>query len=252
VVKVAALVAVVALPERAPVKVVAVRLAVVESYNSPPSVLAARLPVAESYTATKLVASVESTTVTVEARVAKSIVMELGTSASDMEAQVRFPLAAIVVAKVLAPQSDGLAARAVAVSAFPVSAPINVVAVRALVVALYVRPASVAGARDPVAEVPSATNVVVSPPASAKVTVPALPETDVWSPVLVPEMEEAPAPIVRTEVLATLPASVTVPVLTVRPVVRVALVTLPAVSPLAVPVKFVATPEEGVPSAPPE
>src|SRR4051812_37773718 len=65
-------------------------------------------------------------------------------------------------------------------------------------------------------------------------------------------MEEAPAPIVRTEVLAALPVSVTVPVFTVRPVVRVALVTEPAVSEAAVPVKFVATPEDGVPSAPPE
>jgi hypothetical protein len=51
----------------------------------------------------------------------------------------------------------------------------NVVAVRASVVALYVRPASVAGAREPVAAVPNATKVVVSPAASAKVTVPALP-----------------------------------------------------------------------------
>ena len=44
-----------------------------------------------------------------------------------------------------------------------------------------------AGARDPVADVPKATKVVVSPPASAKVTVPALPVILVWSPVLVPE-----------------------------------------------------------------
>src|SRR4051812_179047 len=35
------------------------------------------------------------------------------------------------------------------------------------------------------------------------------------SPVLVPETEEAPAPRVRTEVLAALPVRVTVPVLTV-------------------------------------
>ena len=80
----------------------------------------------------------------------------------------------MVVAKVFAPQSVGLAARAVAVSALPVTLPVSppmkVVAVSALVVALYVSPASVAGESDPVAEVPRATNVVVSPPASAKVT----------------------------------------------------------------------------------
>jgi hypothetical protein len=68
----------------------------------------------------------------------------------------------------------------------------NVVVVRASVVALYESPASVAGARLPVAEVPKATNVVVSPAASAKVTVPALPVTDVWSPVLVPETVVVP------------------------------------------------------------
>ena len=45
--------------------------------------------------------------------------MLFGTSASAIDAQVRFPLAAIVVAKVLAPQSVGFAARAVAVPAFP-------------------------------------------------------------------------------------------------------------------------------------
>ncbi len=72
------------------------------------------------------------------------------------------------------------------------------------------------------------------------------------SPVLDPEIDEAPAPRVKTEVLAALPVSVTVPVFTVRPVVKVALVTEPAVSPEAVPVKLVATPEEGVPNAPPE
>jgi hypothetical protein len=70
--------------------------------------------------------------------------------------------------------------------------------------------------------------------------------------VLVPEIEEAPAPRVRTEVLAALPVRVTVPVFTVSPVVSVALVTEPAVKPDAVPVKLVATPEEGVPRAPPE
>jgi hypothetical protein len=67
--------------------------------------------------ATNDVASVPSTTVTVEARVARSTVMVFGTSASLIEAQVRSPLAAMVVAKVLAPQSVGLAARAVAVLA---------------------------------------------------------------------------------------------------------------------------------------
>ena len=102
----------------------------------------------------------------------------------------------------------------------------------ASVVALYVKPASVAGARDPVALVPRARKVVVSPPASAKVTVPALPVTKVWSPVFVPleepERDEAPAPSVRTEVFATSPVRVTVPVFTVSAVVRVALVTLEA------------------------
>ena len=86
-----------------------------------------------------------------------------------------------------------------------------------------------AGAREPVASVPRARKVVVSPAASAKVTVPALPLTEVWSPVLVPledpERDEAPAPSVREEVFATLPTRVTVPVFTVRAVVSVALVT---------------------------
>lgn len=50
----------------------------------------------------------------------------------------------------------------------------------------------------------------------------------VWSPVLVPETDTAPAPMLSTEVLATLPVRVTVPVLTVSAVVRVALVTVPA------------------------
>jgi hypothetical protein len=96
------------------------------------------------------------------------------------------------------------------------------------------------------------------------VAVPALPEIVVWSPVFVPEevpecvpdIEDAPAPNVSTEVFATLPVNVTVPVFTVRPVVRVALVTVAALppidKPLAVPVRFVATPEDGVPNAPPE
>ena len=62
-----------------------------------------------------------------------------------------------------------------------------------------------------------------------------------------PETDEAPAPRVKTELLAPLPERVTVPVLTVRGVVRVALVTEVAVvavaalppieSPEAVPVK---------------
>ena len=58
------------------------------------------------------------------------------------------------------------------------------------------------------------------------------------SPVLEPDTDTAPAPMVRTEVLATLPVKVTVPVLTVRAVVRVALVTvaeLPSI--LVIPVK---------------
>ena len=87
-----------------------------------------------------------------------------------------------------------------------------------------------------------------------------MPETEVWSPVLVPlevpENEEAPAPKVRTEVFAAFPVKVTVPVLTVSAVVRVAFVTVAALPPIdkpaAVPVKLVATPELGVPSGPPE
>ncbi len=57
------------------------------------------------------------------------------------------------------------------------------------------------------------------------VAVPAFPEIVVWSPVFVPETDTAPAPIVRTEVLAAFPVSVTVPVLTVSAVVKVAPVT---------------------------
>jgi hypothetical protein len=60
---------------------------------------------------------------------AKSIVILFGTSASEIEAQVRFPLAAIVVAKVLAAQSVGLAASAVAVDALPVRPPTKEAAV---------------------------------------------------------------------------------------------------------------------------
>ena len=45
---------------------------------------------------------------------------------------------------------------------------------------------------------------------------------------LVHETETAPAPIVKTEVFATLPVRVTVPVFTVRAVVKVAFVTVPA------------------------
>jgi hypothetical protein len=71
------------------------------------------------------------------------------------------------------------------------------------------------------------------------------------SPVLVPETDTAPAPMVRTDVLPEFAVKVSVPVLTVRAVVSVALVTAPAVKEEAVPVKFVATPEEGVPRAPP-
>jgi hypothetical protein len=46
--------------------------------------------------------------------------------------------------------------------------------------------------------------------------------------VFAPPIEDAPAARVNTEVLAALPVRVTVPVLTVRPVVNVALVTVPA------------------------
>src|SRR5688572_8256756 len=104
----------------------------------------------------KEVASVESTTVTVEARVAKSIVMLFGISLSVSEAQVRLPEATMLIANWLAAQSVGFAAKAVAVVALPVNAPTNVTAVSASVVALYERPESVAGASDPVAEVPKA------------------------------------------------------------------------------------------------
>jgi hypothetical protein len=168
-------------PEKLEAEIVPVvaRAPVVALYVSAPSVLGSSEPVAESYMAMNEVASVESVTVTVVASVAKSTVMLFGTSASEMEAQVRLPFAAIVVAKVFAPQSVGLAASADAVEALPVRAPMKVVVVSASVVALYVSPASVAGDREPVAPVPRARNVVVSPAASAKVTVPALPVTDV-------------------------------------------------------------------------
>ena len=66
-------------------------------------------------------------------------------------------------------------------------------------------------------------------------------------PELVPETETAPAPMVKTEVLATFPVRVTVPVLTVKAVVRVALVTLPAVKLVAVPVALVKTAAVGMP-----
>ena len=57
----------------------------------------------------------------------------------------------------------------------------------------------------------------------------AVPEVQtVLSPVFAPETEEAPAPKVRTEVLATLPVNPTVPVSTVKAVVNVAFVTVPA------------------------
>ena len=48
------------------------------------------------------------------------------------------------------------------------------------------------------------------------------------SPVLVPEIDEAPAPKVSADVFAALPIKVTVPVFTVSPVVSVALVTAAA------------------------
>ncbi len=70
-----------------------------------------------------------------------------------------------------------------------------------------------------------------------------------WSPVLDPDTEEAPAPIVRTEVFATFAVRVRVPPFTVRAVVSVAFVTDPAVNPAAVPVMFVPTKAVGVPRA---
>ena len=111
------------MPESAPTKVVAVRAAVVASYVNPPSVFGARLPVAESNMAIEEVASVESTTVTVEARVARSIVMLFGTSASEMEAQVKSPDATIEMANWFAAQSAGFAASAPAVVAVIVPLP---------------------------------------------------------------------------------------------------------------------------------
>lgn len=99
--------------------------------------------------------------------------------AEDVVVPVRFVI--LLFVRVVVLDAVGLP------DAVPVSAPINVVVVSSLVVALYVSPASVAGAREPVAEVPRRGNVVVSPPASATVTVAALPVMFVWSPVFVPE-----------------------------------------------------------------
>jgi len=66
------------------------------------------------------------------------------------------------------------------------------------------------------------------------------------SPVLLPEIDDAPAPNVKTDVLATLPTRPTVPVFTVSAVVKVALVTAPAVRDEAVPVKPVPLPANPV------
>jgi hypothetical protein len=104
---------------------VVVSAPLVASYVKAPSVRGERLPVALSYIAMNDVASVESVTVTVDASVARSTVILFGMSASVSDTQVRSPLAAIVVAKVLAAQSVGFAARAVAVVALPVNAPVN-------------------------------------------------------------------------------------------------------------------------------
>lgn len=71
----------------------------------------------------------------------------------------------------------------------------------------------------------------------------------VSSPVLEPDTDTAPAPIVRFDVFATFPVSVTDPVLTVMGVNSVALVTAPAVNPEAVPVQLVSTPDAGIPRA---
>jgi hypothetical protein len=96
-------------------------------YVSAPSVRGESEPVALSYMAMNDVASVESVTVTVDASVARSIVILFGISASVSDAHVRSPLAAIVVAKVFDPQSLGLEASAVAVEELPVRAPTKVV-----------------------------------------------------------------------------------------------------------------------------
>ena len=67
--------------------------------------------------------------VAVVANVARSMVILFGMSASVRAAQVKFPLAAMVVANWLVLQSVGLVARAVAVVALPVRAPEKVAAV---------------------------------------------------------------------------------------------------------------------------
>ena len=79
----------------------------------------ATFPINETVPVLTVSAVVRVALVTDEASVARSIVILFGTSASEILAQVRFPFAAIVVANWLAPQSVGLAARAVAVPAFP-------------------------------------------------------------------------------------------------------------------------------------
>src|SRR3990167_8203245 len=71
-----------------------------------------------------------------EKLVAVVMVMESGTSASAMGAQVSAPEAAMAVAKLVAEQSAGSAAKAVAVLALPDKAPEKVVAESAPVVAL--------------------------------------------------------------------------------------------------------------------
>ena len=74
-----------------------------------------------------------------------------------------------------------------------------------------------------------------------------MPDIFVWSPVLEPETKTAPAPIVKIDELPTLAVSVSVPVFTVKAVVKVAFVTAPATKLEAVPSQFVSVPAVGVP-----
>jgi hypothetical protein len=67
--------------------------------------------------------------------------------------------------------------------------------------------------------------------------------------VLDPDTDTAPAPIVRTELLAEFAVKVRVPLFTVRAVEKVAFETCPAVKLAAVPLAFVSTTAEGVPKS---
>ena len=102
-----------------------------------------------------------------------------------------------------------------------------------------------AGASDPVAAVPKATNVVVSLAASANVTVPALPVTVVWSPVLVPERlekEAAPSQVKAPAVVMVQPVEPAPPANSMEPVEVLA--TLMAPAPLALIFKASSVPDD--------